>query len=129
MYFMRLIFFLLLGLVFVYCKTVGERVEIKDDKHNAIESMKEEKLNNAKENSNANELNSNEKPISFVNEELNSAESWKESLLSFMSSNRTAKGVCGGGCISSSQCAEYAGGDKNCRCSWFSCQGYSVVKK
>ncbi len=106
MYFMRLIFFLLLGLVFVYCKTVGEGVEIKDDKHNAIESMKEEKLSNAKENSNA---NSNDKPTSFVNKELNSAESWKESLLSFMSSNRTAKGVCGGGCIFSSQCADWAG--------------------
>jgi hypothetical protein len=128
MYFMRLIFFLLLGLVFVYSKTVGEDVEIKDDKRNAIESMKEEKLNNANENSNENELYSNEKPTSFVNKELNSAESWKESLLSFMSSNRTAKGVCGGGCILSSQCADYAG-DKNCRCSWFSCERYSVVKK
>jgi hypothetical protein len=35
---------------FFYCKTVGEGIEIKDDKHNAIESMKEEKLNNVKEN-------------------------------------------------------------------------------
>ncbi len=35
---------------FFYCKTVGEGIEIKDDKHNAIESMKEEKLNKVKEN-------------------------------------------------------------------------------
>jgi hypothetical protein len=106
MYFMRSVVILLLVFVLVYCKTVKEEFEIKD------------------ENSNGKEVNSNEKPFSPVNENSNSAESWKESLLDFMGLKRTKRGVCGGGCISSNQCAEYAGGDKNCRCSWFSCKQY-----
>jgi len=32
-----------------------------------------------------------------------------------------AAGGCGGGCISSSQCAEW-GGSTDCRCTWFSCK-------
>uniref|UniRef100_A0A914C4F4 Uncharacterized protein n=1 Tax=Acrobeloides nanus TaxID=290746 RepID=A0A914C4F4_9BILA len=34
------------------------------------------------------------------------------------------KGVCGGGCISSNQCASYDDGDRNCRCTWFTCKEY-----
>ncbi len=103
---MRSVVILLLVFVLVYCKTVKEEFEIKD------------------ENSDGKEVNSNEKPFSPVNENSNSAESWKESFLDFMDLKRTKRGVCGGGCISSNQCAEYAGGDKNCRCSWFSCKQY-----
>uniref|UniRef100_A0AC35GIF5 Uncharacterized protein n=1 Tax=Panagrolaimus sp. PS1159 TaxID=55785 RepID=A0AC35GIF5_9BILA len=36
-----------------------------------------------------------------------------------------AKSKCGGGCISSSQCSSYDGGNTDCRCSWFSCKLYN----
>lgn len=29
--------------------------------------------------------------------------------------------VCGGGCILSSQCSNWDNGNRNCRCSWFTC--------
>jgi hypothetical protein len=29
--------------------------------------------------------------------------------------------ACGGGCILSTQCVNWDGGNRNCRCSWFSC--------
>ncbi|CAF0964407.1 unnamed protein product [Rotaria magnacalcarata] len=32
-----------------------------------------------------------------------------------------SRGTCGGGCITSGQCARYSG-SSNCRCSWFSCR-------
>ncbi len=93
MSFIQLIFFILFGLVLVYCRTVKEEV----------------------------------KPQA---KELNSVQSFKESLIISMDKNKTSRGICGGGCMLSSQCSDYAGGDRDCRCSWFSCLQYTkIVKK
>jgi hypothetical protein len=102
---MRPVVILLLVFVLVYCKTVKEEFEIKDEKENGKD------------------VNSNEKPLSSVNENSNSAESWKESLLDLINLKRTKRGTCGGGCTRSSQCARWAG-NRNCRCTWFSCEQY-----
>ncbi len=90
---MRKILFLSLGLVLVYCETT----------------------NNNNKNSNGEELNLKGKP--------NSADSWRESLLSYMEL-KSPREKCSGGCTRSIDCILRAG-DINCRCSFFSCKKIS----
>uniref|UniRef100_A0A914PWM7 Uncharacterized protein n=1 Tax=Panagrolaimus davidi TaxID=227884 RepID=A0A914PWM7_9BILA len=47
------------------------------------------------------------------------------SLISDDAELAATKSKCGGGCTSSSQCANYDGGNTDCRCSWFSCKLYN----
>ncbi len=93
MFVMRTILFLFVGLVLVYCRP-------------------EVKINNNNKNSNGEEFNLKVKP--------NSADLWKESLLSYMDSNKSPRAPCTGICTSTIQCVFWSG-NINCGCSFFSC--------
>jgi hypothetical protein len=140
MFVMGIILFLSLGLVLVYCKTIEDKFETKIgqpiqqnefesdvqekrevdkatiDENNSFdleEMIKEEKMNINNKNSNKEELHLKGKP--------NSADLWKESLLSYMDLNKSPRGTYSGSCTTSIQCVFWAG-DINCRCSFFSCR-------
>ncbi len=89
MYLMRLYVYILLGSVLVYSKTTVKEVEVTDDGYNSID------LNG---NFDGKKVHSNEK--GFVNDDSNSVESWKKSLMDFMGSKRDELGICFGSCIS-----------------------------
>ncbi len=94
MFVIRTILFFFLGLVLVYCRP-------------------EEKMNNSNKNSNGEELHLKVKP--------NSADSWKESLFSYIElSNKSPRAPCTGICATSTQCVFWSG-NINCRCNIFSC--------
>jgi hypothetical protein len=111
MYLMQLYVHILLGSVLVYSKTTVKEVEVTDDGYNSID------LNG---NFDGKKVHSNEK--GFVNDDSNSVESWKKSLMDFMGSKRDELGICFGSCISNGQCYHRSGGNHKCRCTFFSCQ-------
>jgi hypothetical protein len=51
---------------------------------------------------------------------LNSADLWKESLLSYMDSNKSPRVPCGGYCTKTIQCV-FQAGNLNCICTFFTC--------
>jgi hypothetical protein len=110
MFVMRTILFLSLGLVLVYCETTVKEVEVTSDGYNAIDS-----------NGNFDGKKVHSSVRGFVNDDLNSVESWKESLMDFTRSKRDKQGVCSGSCISNGQCYHRAGGKHKCRCTFFTC--------
>jgi hypothetical protein len=119
MFLMRITLFLSFGLILVYCKTTEDKVEIKIGQSiqpNEFESDIQEKREADKpkigENNSNGEFKLKGKP--------NSADLWKESLLSYMDLNRSPRGTCSGNCRTSLQCV-LRSGDVNCMCSLFSC--------
>ncbi len=112
MYFMQLYVYILLGSVLVYSKTTVKEVKVTDDGQNAI---------NSNSNFDEKKVHSNEKGLKVINDDLNSVESWKKSLIDIMGSKRDGVGICFGTCISNGECYRGSGNHK-CRCTNFSCQ-------
>ncbi len=113
MYFMQLYVYILLGSVLVYSKTTVKEVEVKGDGYNVIDSNG---------NFDGKKVHSNEKELKVINDDLNSVESLKKSLMDFMRSKRDEQGLCFGSCISNGTCYDRSGGNHKCRCTYFSCQ-------
>ncbi len=111
MHLMLLYVYILLGSVLVYSKTTVKEVEVTGDGHNTIDS-----------NGNFIGKNVHSNVKGFVNDDSNSVESRKKSLMDFMGPKRDKQGICFGSCISNGQCYDLSGGNRNCRCKFFTCQ-------
>ncbi len=113
MYLMQLYVYILLGSVLVYSKTTVKKVEVTGDDYNAIESNGT---------FGGKKVRSNEKELKIINDDLNSVESWRKSLMDFVRSKRDEQGLCFGTCITNGTCYDRSGGNNKCRCTYFSCQ-------
>ncbi len=81
---MRLYGFILLGSVLVYSKTTVKEVEVTGDRYNATDSNG---IFDGKK------VHLNEKELKVINDDLNSVESWKKSLMDFMGPKRDELGL------------------------------------
>jgi hypothetical protein len=123
---MQKFLFLLFGLVLVNCNTIDDKSETKIGRSiqpNEFESDIQEKQEVDKPTIHENKSTDLEEIIKekkMDNNNKNSADLWKESLLSYMDLHKSPRRPCSGDCTRNIQCV-FRAGNVNCRCSSFSC--------